>query len=183
MSHSVKLPTVVALKDGSIVQLKIATREDYSDGRYEFLYSWLSKVDRYLSMRFKPEDIEDNKQRWLDNLNNNRVTVVGLCEGRIVATASLLLNDARSRVAHTASFGIAIHPRFQNKGLGTVLIKFLESLAKKRGVEKIEVNYYDGNPAVALYTSLHYCYEGRRLKKGKLDDGTYADEILMCKFI
>lgn len=183
MSNSVRLPTVVTLKDGSVIQLKIATREDYSDGRYEFLYSWLSKVDRYLAMKFKPEDIEDNKQRWLDNLNNNRVTAIGLYEGRIVASASLLLNDARSRVAHTASFGIAIHPGCQNKGLGTILIKFLESLAKKRGVEKMEVNYYDGNPAVSLYTSLHYRFEGRRLKKAKLDDGTYSDEILMCKFI
>jgi GNAT superfamily N-acetyltransferase len=134
-------------------------------------------------MRFRPEDLEDNKQRWLDNLNVNRVTAVGLCEGRIVATASLLLNNVRSRIAHTASFGIAIHQGFQSKGLGTILIKVLESLAKERGIEKMEVNYYDGNPAVALYTSLHYCYEGRRLKKAKLDDGTYVDEILMCKFI
>ncbi len=183
MSHTVKLPTVVTLKDGSNIQLKIATREDYGDGRYEFLYSWLGTVDRYLSMKFRPEDIKVNKQRWLDNLNSNRVTAIGLCKGMIVATASLLLNDVKSRVAHTASFGIAIHPRFQNKGLGTILIEALESLAKKRGVEKMEVNYYDGNPAVALYTSLHYCYEGRRIKKAKLDDGTYADEILMCKFI
>jgi RimJ/RimL family protein N-acetyltransferase len=183
MSHSIELPNVVTLTDGRIIQLKIATKEDYSDGRYEFLYSWLGKVDRYLSIRFRPEDIVDNKQSWLDNLNSNRVTVIGFYEGRIIATASLLLNNARSRVAHTASFGIAIHPDFQNKGLGTILIKSLESLAKKRMIEKMEVNYYDGNPAVALYASLHYCYEGRRLKKAKLDDGTYVDEILMYKFI
>jgi len=183
MSDSVELPKIVTLVDGRVIELKIATRGDYSNGRYEFLHSWLGKVDKYLSMRFLPEDIEDNKQAWLNNLNNSRVTVVGLYEGNIVASATLLMNNARSRVAHTASFGIAIHPGFQNKGLGTILIKTLESIAKKRGVRKMEVNYYDGNPAVALYRSLHYCYEGRRLKKAKLDDETYVDEVLMYKFI
>lgn len=183
MLNSVEFPKIITLVDGRDVELKIATREDYSDGRYEFLHSWLGKVDKYLSMRFLPEDIDNNKQTWLNNLNNSRITVVGLYEGRIVASATLLMNNARTRVSHTASFGIAIHPGFQNKGLGTILIKSLESIAKERGVGKMEVNYYDGNPAVALYRSLHYCYEGRRLKRAKLDDGTYVDEVLMYKFI
>ncbi|HXY87873.1 MAG TPA: GNAT family N-acetyltransferase [Candidatus Acidoferrales bacterium] len=183
MSESVGLPRIITLGDGRVIELKIAAKEDYSDGRYEFLYSWLGKVDKYLSQKFKPEDIENNKQSWLNNLNNCRITVVGLNEGRIVASATLLINKEGSRVAHTASFGIAVHPDFQNKGLGTILIKSLESIAKKRGVEKMEVNYYDGNPAGVLYRSLHYCYEGRRLKKAKLDDATYVDEVLMYKFI
>ena len=100
MSDSVELPKIVTLVDGRVIELKIATREDYSNGRYEFLRSWLGKVDKYLSIRFLLEDIEDNKQGWLNNLNSSRVTVVGLYRGKIVASATLLMNNARSRV-HT----------------------------------------------------------------------------------
>ena len=43
MSDSVELPKIVTLVDGRVIELKIATREDYSNGRYEFLHSWLVK--------------------------------------------------------------------------------------------------------------------------------------------
>ena len=70
MSESVGLPKIVTLRDGRVIELKIAAREDYSDGRYEFLYSWLGKVDEYLTMKFKPEDVENNKQSWMNNLSS-----------------------------------------------------------------------------------------------------------------
>ena len=50
------------------------------------------------------------------------------------------------------------------------------------GLEKIEVNCYDGNAAAALYRSLNYASEGRRLRKGRLDNGTYVeDELLLLQ--
>ncbi|MGZ8875628.1 MAG: N-acetyltransferase family protein, partial [Halobacteriota archaeon] len=63
------------------------------------------------------------------------------------------------------------------------LIAALEQIARDQGIKKIEVNFYDGNPAAAMYKSLDYDFEGRRLKKGRLNDGTYVDEILLSKFI
>jgi GNAT superfamily N-acetyltransferase len=109
--------------------------------------------------------------------------LLALRDKKIIASATLILNDPRSRSAHIASFGIAVHPAFQKKGIGKILITALEEVARDKGITKIEVNYYQGNAAAALYRSLDYCYEGRRLKKGRLDNDTYVDEILLYKFI
>jgi GNAT superfamily N-acetyltransferase len=173
----------VTLDDGTIVDLKVAREDDYDCGRYEYLYAWLCKVDKFLAKQYKLEDLIDNKAQWLDNLDRNKVTVLSLHKDKIIGSATLNLNEPQSRSSHVASFGVAVHPDFQRKGLGKQLIAALEQIARDQGIKKIEVNFYDGNPAAALYKSLDYDYEGRRLKKGRLNDGTYVDEILLSKFI
>jgi GNAT superfamily N-acetyltransferase len=173
----------VTLDDGTIVDLKVAREDDYDYGRYEYLYAWLCKVDKFLAKQYKLEDLIDNKAQWLYNLDKNKITVLSLHDDKIIGTATLILNEPGSRASHVASFGIAIHPDFQRKGLGKRLIATLEQIARDRGIKKIEVNFYEGNSAAALYQSLNYDFEGRRLKKGRLNDGTYVDEILLSKFI
>ncbi len=173
----------IKLADKTLVELKVADKHDYEDGRYEYLYGWLSRVDQFLARSYKPEDLDEAKQHWLRSFDSNRLTVLGLYEGQIIGSATLVLNDPKSRAAHVASFGIAVHPDFQRKGLGKQLILALEEKALEMGITKIEVNCYEGNVAIALYESQNYSYEGRRLKKGRLDDGTFVDEILFYKFL
>jgi GNAT superfamily N-acetyltransferase len=173
----------VTLDDGTIVDLKVAHKDDYDYGRYEYLYAWLCQVDQFLAKQYKLEDLVNNKVKWLRGLESNRVTLVGLHKDKIIGSATLNLNEPQSRAFHVASFGVAVHPDFQRKGLGKQLIDALEQIARDRGIKKIEVNFYEGNTAEALYRSLNYAYEGRRLRKGRLNDGTYVDEILLYKFI
>jgi len=173
----------LTLDDGIIVDLKVAREDDYDYGRYEYLYAWLCKVDKFLAKHYKLEDLIDNKAQWLRNLDTNKITLLSLHKDNIIGSATLNLNEPQSRASHVASFGVAVHPDFQRKGLGKQLIAALEQIARDQGIKKIEVNFYDGNPAAALYKSLDYDYEGRRLKKGRLNDGTYVDEILLSKFL
>jgi GNAT superfamily N-acetyltransferase len=173
----------ITLDDGTIVDLKVAREDDYDFGGYEYLYEWLCKVDQYLAKRYNLQDLIENKTQWLHNLDNNKVTLLSTHKDKIIGTATLILNEPQSRASHVASFGIAVHPDFQRKGLAKQLLVALEQVARDRGIKKIEVNFYDGNPAVALYQFLNYKFEGRRLKKGRLNDGTYVDEILLSKFI
>jgi GNAT superfamily N-acetyltransferase len=173
----------VTLDDGTIIVLKIASTDDYDNGGFEYLYSWLSQVDQFLAKRYRVADLEKNKEQWLRGLNVNRITVLSLHQDKIVGSATLILHDPQSRAAHVASFGVAVHPAFQRKGLGKLLIVALEQIALDQCIKKIEVNCYDGNAAAALYRSLGYVAEGRRLKKGRLNNGTYVDELLFYKFI
>jgi GNAT superfamily N-acetyltransferase len=173
----------ITLDDGTVVDLKVAREDDYDYGRYEYLYAWLCKVDKFLAKQYKLEDLVDNKAQWLRSLNSNKVTLLSFHKDKIVGTATLILKEPKSRDSHVASFGVAVHPNFQRKGLGKQLIAALEQIARDQGIKKIEVNFYEGNPAAALYQSLNYDFEGRRLKKGRLNDGTYVDEILLSKFI
>jgi GNAT superfamily N-acetyltransferase len=173
----------ITLDDGTIVDVKVAREVDYDYGRYEYLYAWLCKVDQFLAKQYKLEDLVDNKAQWLRSLTSNKVTLLSLYEDKIIGSATLILNEPQSRASHVASFGVVVHPDFQRKGLAKQLIAGLEQIARDQGIKKIEVNFYEGNPAAALYQSLNYDYEGRRLKKGRLNDGTYVDEILLSKFI
>jgi GNAT superfamily N-acetyltransferase len=173
----------ITLEDKTIVELKVADKCDYENGRYEYLYRWLSQIDQFLAKSYKLGDLEEAKRDWLRSSDRNRITLLGLYEGKIIGSATLILNDRNSRASHVASFGIAVHPDFQRKGLGKQLILALEEKARELHIAKIEVNCYEGNPAIALYQSLNYSYEGRRLKKGRLDDGNFADEILFYKFL
>lgn len=173
----------VILDDGTTVELKVAHIDDYQNGGYEYLYSWLSQVDQFLAKRYRIADLVKNKKQWLSRLNTNDITVLGLHQDKIIGSATLIMNDPQSRAAHVASFGVAVHPAFQRKGLGKLLIVALEQIALEKGIKKIEVNCYDGNAAAAMYRSLNYASEGRRLRKGRLDNGTYVDELLFYKFI
>ena len=173
----------VILDDGTTVELKVAHIEDYQNGGYEYLYSWLSQVDQFLAKRYPITDLVKNKKQWLSRLNTNEITVLGLHQDKIIGSATLIMNDPQSRAAHVASFGVAVHPAFQRQGLGKLLIVALEQIALEQGIKKIEVNCYDGNAAAALYRSLNYASEGRRLSKGRLDNDTYVDELLFYKFI
>ena len=173
----------ITLDDGTFIKLKVADVDDYQHGGYEYLYSWLSQVDHYLARRYSEADLQKNKEHWLSAFNANKITLLGLRQDKIVGSATLIMHEPQSRAAHVASFGVAVHPAFQRKGLGKKLIEALEQIAMDRGIKKIEVNCYDGNAAAALYRSLNYTSEGRRLKKGRLDDGTYVDELLFYKFI
>jgi GNAT superfamily N-acetyltransferase len=173
----------VTLDDGTTIELKVAHIDDYQNGGYEYLYSWLIQVDQFLAKRYRVADLVKNKEQWLRRFNTNEITLLGLHQGKIIGTATLIMNDPQSRAAHVASFGVAVHPAFQRKRLGKLLIVGLEQIALEQGIKKIEVNCYDGNAAAALYRSLNYVSEGRRLRKGRLDSGTYVDELLFYKFI
>jgi GNAT superfamily N-acetyltransferase len=173
----------ITLDDGTTVELKVAHRDDYENGRYEYLYAWLSQVDQFLAKRYALEDLDKNKEQWLHSFDRNRITLLSLHKDKIIGSATLILNEPQSRASHVASLGIAIHPDFQRKGLGKQLIVALEQMAREWGIKKMEVSCYEGNAAAALYRSLNYAYEGRRLTKARLDDGTYVDEILFYKFL
>jgi RimJ/RimL family protein N-acetyltransferase len=173
----------VTLDDGTTIELKVAHIDDYQNGGYEYLYSWLSQVDQFLAKRYRIADLVKNKEQWLSRLKKNEITLLGLHQGKIIGSATLIMNEPQSRAAHVASFGIAVHPAFQQKGLGKRLVVALEQIALAQGIKKIEVNCYDGNAAAALYRSLNYASEGRRLRKGRLDNGTYVDELLFYKFL
>jgi hypothetical protein len=90
----------ITLDDGTIVDLKVAREDDYDYGRYEYLYAWLCKVDRFLAKQYKLADLIDNKAQWLQSLENNKVTLLSLYKNNIIGSATLILNEPHSRASH-----------------------------------------------------------------------------------
>src|SRR5665811_2627519 len=82
----------ITLGDGTVVDLKVARKDDYDYGRYESLYAWLCKVDQYLAKQYKLGDLIDNKAKWLHNLDENKITLLSLHKDKIIGSATLILN-------------------------------------------------------------------------------------------
>ena len=55
---------------------------------------------------------------------------------------------------------ISIDPGYQNRGLGTAILRELQALAEGRGVP-LRLQVFPGNPALRLYQRLGFAEEGR----------------------
>lgn len=93
-----------------------------------------------------------------------------------------LLNPLRLQsLAHVVQLTIVVHPGFTDRGIGRQMLEYLIDWAKNaRGIEKIELFTRSSNPrAIALYKKLGFVEEGRLIKRVKLLDGSYVDDVLM----
>ncbi len=163
-------------------------KEDYEkNNNYEFAHTWLRKVNKYLSLEFSMETIEQDKEGYYQIISNKEAHFVfgALHDDKIVGSSSLEIDLFRPKVKHVGSWGIAIHPDFHNQGLGRKLITVMEDKAKEKGIKKLEAEYFEGNDkAQRLYLEkLNYEVEGRRKYSGILKDGKYVDRILIGKII
>lgn len=82
---------------------------------------------------------------------------------------------------HVALLTTAVHSGHQGNGVGQKLTMHLIEWARSRSMlEKIELHVRSNNtPAMALYKKIGFQEEGRRLRRVKLADDQYLDDILM----
>jgi RimJ/RimL family protein N-acetyltransferase len=87
----------------------------------------------------------------------------------------------RQRLAHSLDFGIIISKDWRNNGLGRHMLTYMIEWARTvRQLERIELHVHSENKAaIALYSSLGFELEGRRLKAIKYEDGRYMDDLIM----
>lgn len=175
------------LKDNRVVEIRIITKEDYEiDDNYEFVYSWLNKVNKYLYIEFKPENLERNKEWYYEMLDTGNFFVIGaIFKGKIIGTTDLRINPEVEKVKHVGSWGIAIHQDFHNQGLGMRLLTHIETLAREKGLIRLEADFYEGNTAAkTLYVEkMNYEIEGIHKKAVKLTDGTFTNKISIGKLL
>ena len=115
---------------------------------------------------------------------NNGIYLVAEIEGQIVGHAFLKPLQVQT-VSHVAELGLAVHQGWQEKGIGTALMKYLIEWAGKSGtIEKIELNVRASNKrAIALYKKIGFIEEGRLKNRVKISTNNYIDDILMALHI
>jgi RimJ/RimL family protein N-acetyltransferase len=91
----------------------------------------------------------------------------------------------RRRLAHTGDFGMAVHPAWRQKGVGSLLLNALIEFAiANKHIEKINLRVLGTNErAIALYKKFGFAEEGTAKREIKWNDGTYSDELIMAKFV
>lgn len=89
------------------------------------------------------------------------------------------------RLAHVLRLTIVVYPNHQGQGLGKRLMQHGIDWAKQdQRFDKIELNVRATNQrAIRLYQSLGFVEEGRLIKRIKISDGQYLDDIAMGLFV
>lgn len=132
------------------------------------LREWLHEpgVLRWFPMIDEVE-IEDSVQRWI-GFSRYRCGLTAVVDGTPVGLAALYLHPYR-KLAHQCEFGIIVSPQWRNRGIGALLIKELEKLAKETfKIEVLHLQVYDHNPARRLYERLGFVpfgYQAKWLKE------------------
>lgn len=128
------------------------------------------------------EDSRRKMREYLDLFDKGAgCHIVALVEGE-VAGSGIIRRQARQRTKHVGHIGIGIRPKFQGLGLGRAIMVGLIDWARSLNgaVTRVDLNVISDNArAIALYESLGFRHEGRRLNAVRYEDGRYADDLTL----
>jgi L-phenylalanine/L-methionine N-acetyltransferase len=129
-----------------------------------------------------PFPSEDMWKKRLEGIGDDKYALVACIEGEIVAMGGLDLFPKSPRRRHVGHIGLAVHDKWQSKGVGTALMKALIDLADNwLDLSRLELTVFSDNElAVKLYKKLGFVIEGTH-RKYAFRDGTYADVYAMAR--
>lgn len=178
-------PTAVKLKDGTRCVIRSASVEDACR-----LIAYMQTVFRDgEGMVVEPDEavrteVEEREyiQDFIDAPND--ILLVAEVDGHIVGNLDIHAGKRR-RHAHTCVLGIALHPNWRSRGLGTALFNAVMEWIKTRPqLEKVTLKVLSNNArAIALYKKFGFVEEGRSMRSVKVDANTYFDDVLMARFV
>ena len=122
--------------DGTDYSCRRTTKDDLSFWRE--IYSD-PMVKTYMALW--GEALTDTKEFW-QYLNMCDRYVVFNSKNEIIGGFTIY-----NKKNKTAEFGISMHPNFKGKGLGNVLICYLEATAKDFGIKTLKADVYEENLA------------------------------------
>ncbi len=112
------------------------------------------------------------------------LALIALHGGEIIGNLQFK-NHPRRRMAHHGHFGVGVAQAWRGRGVGRALIStLLDWAAASEEIEKVCLGVYATNhKAIALYASLGFAEEGRRIREFKLGPGRYVDDIQMSIWV
>jgi L-amino acid N-acyltransferase YncA len=132
----------------------------------------------YLLMDQEITDLNSEREWFQKSTEAGRRILVARVDSKLVGAASMSV--FKGKQAHVAQFGIYIAKGFRNRGLGTILINELIDVARKSGVEVVQISAFSTNKrAVHVYQKCGFKKCGKLTRDVKFADGTYADRIMM----
>lgn len=128
----------------------------------------------------------EQQREWIQHvIDNERETMlVAEMDGEVVGLI-VFSSQNRKRLSHTGSITMMIKKEHRNMGLGKQLLTEMVAWAEQHPlIEKVSLGVFSTNHrAIALYKSMGFVEEGRKMKEFKLNDTEYVDDILMYKFV
>jgi len=121
------------LKDGTIVTIRPMTKEDE-----EALYRFFQGLSDDLLM-FLRHNVKDRQviRQWAEELDYSRVVpLLGLVDDEIAADVTLHRIPYGWK-RHIGEVRTVVSPKFQNRGVATLILNELVDLASELGIEKL----------------------------------------------
>ena len=166
----------VTLNNGQAASLSWLEEKDLLE-----LVEVLNSVIRektYLLMEQEITDLNSEREWFQKSREAGMRDLVAKVDSKLVGAASMSV--FKGKQAHVAQFAIYIAKGFRNRGLGTILINELIDVARKSGVEVIQISAFSTNKrAVHVYQKCGFKRCGKLTRDVKFTDGTYADRIMM----
>jgi L-amino acid N-acyltransferase YncA len=133
---------------------------------------------KYLFVNNEITDMEEER-RWFERVTKEGIRyLVARVDEKVVGGASI--HPLTEKRAHVAEYGIYIREGYRDLGLGTALTMELIEIAKKQGLEILQLSVYATNKrAFHVYKKCGFRECGRLTRDIKFLDGTYTDRILM----
>jgi L-amino acid N-acyltransferase YncA len=132
----------------------------------------------YLLMDQEITDLNSEREWFQKSREAGRRILVAKVDSKLVGAASMSV--LKGKQAHVAQFAIYIAKSFRNRGLGTILINELIDVARKSGVETIQISAFSTNKrAIHVYQKCGFKKCGKLSRDVRFTDGTYADRIIM----
>ncbi len=176
-------PHHTTLPDGRPLLLRPAQEEDAAA-----LLALLTRVvaeQVYIGTERPPESIEAER-RWLRALARRRRALALVAEvgGHVVGFLTLEPGPFGQKDAHVATLGIMVAPGFRGQGVGTAMVRYAVSWARRHAFEKVQLEVFASNArALALYRKCGFVEEGRRRAAYRLPGIGTVDAVHMALFL
>jgi RimJ/RimL family protein N-acetyltransferase len=132
-------------KNGRDIQIREITsgNEEFLESLISMYTSLSSKTLRFL--RANPFTSSEVKE-MLKRVDGERITsLVALNNNKVVAEARLIKYSEK-----TAEFGLIVHDKYQNKGIGQAMVKSIIEACKRRGIKRL-IGFCSEKNKVALH--------------------------------
>ena len=174
-------PVIVTLKNNITVTIRTAVKTD-AEAVLEVGWRYLEESPYLITTVNEFNFTKQQEQAWIRSLNEkeNSLLIVAVYNTKIIGTLNLS-GEARSKVYHNATLGIAIRKDWQSIGLGTALLQTAINWAQRKGILKnIWLNVHATNErAIALYKKMGFKEAGSQQHYIKEADGRFTDNKLM----
>jgi L-amino acid N-acyltransferase YncA len=128
----------------------------------------------------RDQQVDRHAETMKDVENGRAVVVIAEANGKAMGMANA--RNRGGRLRHTAGLGVFVRRAYRGQGIGSEMMRELETQARKNGVEVLYLEVYSISPAVELYKRLGYTEYGRLLGGIKYRGG-YVDTVSMYKRI
>ncbi|MPM20661.1 L-amino acid N-acetyltransferase AaaT [bioreactor metagenome] len=130
-----------------------------------------------------PASRVEQSEKFLAGMGDNSFEFVAEAQGKVIGMGGISIFPG-ARLRHSAGFGIMVHKEWQNRGVGTAIMKAVLDMADNwLMLERVELGVFADNVgAIRLYERMGFVVEGRK-RHAAIKNGEYADEIIMARLL